>query len=174
MASSTLDRIRSAQDGPAPNFSSALAELETGQKTDHWIWFVLPQLDGLGTSPMSRTYALHGREDATRYLRDATLRARLLAVAKVMVDHLGRGVPLVALMGSDIDAKKAVSSLTLFECVAKSLALEAEAADARAECGLLADAAGRVLASAEGQGFPRCAFTLRQISDVRAPPRRRP
>jgi uncharacterized protein (DUF1810 family) len=174
MASSVLDRIRSAQDGPVPNFGSALAELEAGQKTDHWIWFVLPQLEGLGTSPMSRTYGLHGREDAVGYLGDATLRGRLGVVVRVMADHLGRGVPLVGLMGSDIDAKKAVSSLTLFEHVARTLGIDAEATDARADCALLGDAAGRVLAMAEAQGFPRFAFTLRRLANGPAAPRRRP
>ena len=72
-----LDRFTRAQDG-ANCFVHAIGELNAGAKRSHWIWFVFPQLAGLGSSPMAEMYGLHGVDEATAYLRDRTLRDRLL------------------------------------------------------------------------------------------------
>ncbi len=108
-----LERFVEAQNADAA-FESALAEIRAGRKTSHWIWFVFPQLAGLGTSPTSRFYALDGRGEAERYLRHPVLGPRLLAITTAVVEHLRAGRHLEALMGSRIDAAKTVSSMTLF------------------------------------------------------------
>ena len=64
-----LGRFTRAQDGA---FSSALAELEAGRKRTHWVWFVFPQLAGLGNSPMAIEYGLAGAAEASAYLCFAT------------------------------------------------------------------------------------------------------
>ena len=118
---SELDRFREAQDRPGSGFDAALREIQAGAKQGHWIWYVFPQLSGLGMSSVSRTYGIHGLAEAEDYLRDATLRSRLLAIATAVAAHLSQGVSLETLMGSSTDALKLVSSLTLFAHAAREL-----------------------------------------------------
>lgn len=96
------------------------------------------------------------------FLRDSELRSRLLTITREVAEALtsGSAKSLAALMGSDIDAKKVVSSLTLFGHVARKLH-EVEGIEA---CGSLAKAAGEVLAVAASQGYPPCSFTLRRLA----------
>ena len=164
MTSNTLERFRLAQDCPnEANFASAMAELETTGKRGHWIWYVFPQIEGLGASLHSQLFAIHGREEAADYLRDALLRSRLLTISRVVADRLEGGRSLESLMGSAIDAQKTVSSLTLFEYVARSLQGGREKLHESDECVAVADVAARVLAKAEEQGYQRCEFTLRSL-----------
>jgi len=157
---SRLQRFRDAQDADHAGFASALAELRSGGKEGHWIWYVFPQIEGLGTSRMTEVFALD-EDGAAEFLRDGELRARLLTITGVVADQLrsDRGTSLRSLMGSDIDAKKLVSSMTLFAHVARRLH-EADGLDAYAA---MADVADDVLAMAAVQGYPPCAHTLRRL-----------
>jgi uncharacterized protein (DUF1810 family) len=146
--SDTLDRFLQAQDARHDGYDVALGEIRHGHKRSHWIWYVFPQLAGLGQSGMSHAYGLDGRREAVAYLHHAVLRDRLLEIAAAVEDQLNRGVPITTLMGSDIDAKKLVSSMTLFREVADRVDAE------------LAKAAGNILDQASAQGYPPCAFTL--------------
>ena len=114
-AMSDLKCFRSAQN-TGPTYARALAELRAGRKRSHWIWFVLPQLAGLGRSAMAQRYGIADLDEARAYLADPLLRQRLTAVIDVIDDQLSRpGQNLEHLMGSGLDAAKTVSSLTLFE-----------------------------------------------------------
>jgi uncharacterized protein (DUF1810 family) len=73
MTSSRLQRFKDAQDRPPSGFDAALAEMRAGAKRSHWIWYVFPQLAGLGSSAASLTYGLDGRAEAEEYLRDPVL-----------------------------------------------------------------------------------------------------
>ncbi len=150
-----LDRFHRAQ---ARGYDRALGELHAGRKRTHWIWYVFPQLSGLGQSPMAQTFGLRGLDEAAAYLADPVLRGRLLAAAEAVRGHLERGpqTPLHAIMGSDIDALKLVSSMTLFREVAR-----------RAGDTAVAAAADAILATAKTQGIAECAFTLARISSAR-------
>src|SRR5690606_17445562 len=75
-----LDRFHSAQDSPDAGFDAALRELQAGRKRGHWIWYILPQLAGLGMSGMSQRYAIRDAQEAVAYLQDPVLRDRLLAI----------------------------------------------------------------------------------------------
>ena len=154
-----LERFRSAQDAAEGGFASALAEIRAGAKTGHWIWYVFPQLSGLGASAQARFYALADEDEAIEYLRDPVLRSRLLTIAAAVAEQLRAGMSLPALMGSAIDTRKIVSSLTLFEHVEKKLhrVTSGDKADS------LAAVANDVLAAAARQGYPRCAFTLERL-----------
>jgi uncharacterized protein (DUF1810 family) len=158
-----LERFHEAQDAPGSGISAALGELRTTGKRTHWIWYVFPQLAGLGMSSLARDFAIADGDEALEYLGDPVLRGRLLAAAEAVEGQLQRGQSLVAAMGSRIDATKLVSSLTLFECAGQRLGGEGRSEGERAEAMALVDVAGRVLAAAETQGFPRCAFTLRAV-----------
>ena len=117
MTHKDLHRFQQAQDNGSPSvYDSAMAELTRGKKTGHWIWFVLPQLAGLGNSEMAQRYGIADLAEARAYLADPVLRQRLEAVIAVIDVQLRQpGQSLEQLMGSGLDAAKAVSSLTLFE-----------------------------------------------------------
>lgn len=153
-APSRLARFITAQNQPGQGFDAALAELKAGGKQGHWIWYVFPQLAGLGSSSMSRAYGIDGAAEAVEYLNHPLLRARLLQVTETIAEGLQAGTPLATLMGSSIDARKLVSSLTLFSAIARRFA--EEGSDELRELHRVAE---RVLAAAARQGYPRCRFT---------------
>ena len=107
----SLDRFVQAQTGV---YEQALAELRVGSKTGHWIWFVLPQLRGLGRSSMAHEYGIAGRAEAEAYLAHPLLGARLKESVTAMLTHMGRSA--VSILG-DVDAMKFRSCLTLFDAV---------------------------------------------------------
>jgi uncharacterized protein (DUF1810 family) len=152
-----LDRFRQAQDAVHAGFATALAELRAGRKRSHWIWYVFPQLAGLGQSSTAAYFAIANADEAAAYLRDDTLGERLVQVCAVVRGHLtGKDrVHLETLMGSGIDALKLVSSMTLFATTAKRLF----AAEPRPRFATMADHAAAILTVAATQGYPRCAFT---------------
>ena len=114
---STISRFLEAQNAGHPSaYDRALSELRSGHKRSHWIWFVLPQLQGLGRSAMAQRYGIDGLEEAKAYLAEPTLRSRLEEVIAVISDQLQQpGQTLEKLMGSGLDAAKTISCLTLFE-----------------------------------------------------------
>ncbi|MBC9821077.1 DUF1810 domain-containing protein [Terrabacter sp. MAHUQ-38] len=106
-----LDRFVRAQDSGA-TYAAALAELRAGTKRGHWMWFVLPQVAGLGRSETAQRYAVSGLAEARAYLRHPVLGPRLRECADAL-DALDTTDP-VEVLGS-IDATKLRSSMTLFE-----------------------------------------------------------
>lgn len=106
---SGLQRFVDAQAGGT--YEQALAELHAGRKSSHWMWFVLPQVAGLGRSSTAQHYALDGLDEARAYLDHPVLGPRLRACAEALAG-LGTTDP-VAVMGS-VDALKLRSSMTLF------------------------------------------------------------
>lgn len=150
-----LERFRLAQDSDDDGVAEALHELRTTGKRSHWIWYVFPQLAGLGSSHMARAFGLDGVAEALAYFRDPTLRSRLTEATAAVLARLNEGLRLTRVMGSEIDALKLVSSLTLFEGVAMMLGGEHER---------FAALASEVLQRAEAQGYPRCAFTLKALA----------
>lgn len=107
-----LQRFVDAQAGA---YAGALAELEAGRKTSHWIWFVFPQIGGLGLSPTSQFYALGSLEEARAYLGHSLLGPRLRACVAAMLTH--RGTPARTILGAPDDMKFR-SCLTLFAAAA--------------------------------------------------------
>ncbi len=95
-------------------WTSVVAELTAGRKTSHWMWFVFPQLAGLGRSQMSQRYGIPGLDAARAYLAHPTLRARLVEVSALMLTHRGTGAETIL---GGIDAQKLRSSMTLFATV---------------------------------------------------------
>lgn len=105
-----LDRFVAAQER---NFAVALAELQRGRKTSHWIWYVFPQIAGLGRSDMARHYAIVDLTEARAYLAHPLLGSRLREAASALLAHAGKR-SATAILG-EIDAVKVRSSMTLFE-----------------------------------------------------------
>jgi uncharacterized protein (DUF1810 family) len=157
----SLERFKSAQNARHAGFEQALAEIRAGAKTGHWIWYVFPQIAGLGMSGASQAYAIADEAEAIEYLKDPVLRSRLLNIATAVAERLSMDRPssLVALMGSETDARKVVSSLTLFGHAAKTLDAR-ERLDAYAAVAAVAD---EVLRAAAAQGYPPCRHTLHRL-----------
>jgi len=105
----TLDRFVDAQ---APVYAAALGELRLGRKRSHWMWFVFPQLAGLGRSDMARYYAIASIDEARAYLAHPLLGPRLGECTEAALSHAEAGAE--ALFGT-VDALKFRSSMTLFD-----------------------------------------------------------
>ena len=105
-----LQRFVEAQDRGGV-YPRAVAELRAGRKTSHWMWFVFPQVAGLGRSAMAQEYAISSREEAEAYLRHPVLGPRLLECAGLVAD--GAEADPEAILGGT-DAMKLRSSMTLF------------------------------------------------------------
>jgi uncharacterized protein (DUF1810 family) len=108
-----LSRFVAAQEGV---YEMALGELKRGAKRSHWMWFVFPQVAGLGTSPMAMRFAIGSRGEAEAYLKHPVLGPRLRACAQALLGVTRRTAREV--MGSPDDVKLK-SSMTLFTAVAE-------------------------------------------------------
>ncbi len=106
-----LERFVAAQ---AQDFERALGELQRGRKQSHWIWYIFPQVAGLGHSSMAQKYAIQSREEAVAFLNHPVLGSRLRQCCEALLRHRGRRVEDI--MGYPDDLKLR-SSMTLFAVV---------------------------------------------------------
>lgn len=126
---SALQRFVDAQNGEivgVNTYADALAELSQGEKQTHWMWYVLPQLRGLGKSERATYYGLADAKEAQAYLADPVLRQRLEAIVATTLALAGNDP--VAVFGA-VDAPKFQASLTLFNQVSPETALYQQALD---------------------------------------------
>lgn len=98
-------------------YETALEEIKKGEKESHWIWYIFPQLRGLGYSPKAYTYGIDGLEEAKAYLEHPVLSARLIEITEALLSHQGKDIEDI--MG-DIDALKLRSSMTLFALISEA------------------------------------------------------
>ena len=105
-----LNRFVAAQDAHG-TYQQAVAELRRGRKTSHWMWFVFPQVAGLGHSPVSRTYAISSLDEARAYLAHPVLGPRLVECATIVAQTPDRTAEQVF---GGVDALKLRSCATLF------------------------------------------------------------
>ncbi|HEV9038066.1 MAG TPA: DUF1810 domain-containing protein [Puia sp.] len=106
-----LKRFIAAQERDYP---VALAEIRAGRKRSHWMWYIFPQLEGLGHSPMAQRYAISGAEEAAAYLADDVLGPRLVEISRALMGLAGSDA--TAVMGTPDDLKL-WSCMTLFSMV---------------------------------------------------------
>jgi uncharacterized protein (DUF1810 family) len=105
-----LQRFVAAQDAGG-TYDHATAELRSGRKTSHWMWFIFPQVAGLGYSPASQTYAITSLAEARAYLTHPVLGARLIECAEILTRVPGRTAEQIF---GEVDALKLRSCVTLF------------------------------------------------------------
>ena len=148
-----LQRFIDAHEGDGM-YAIALAEIRAGRKQSHWIWYILPNLRGLGYSETARFYAIDGQAEALAYYQHPLLGARLTEVAEAIVTVLSTGQTLEEVFG-DIDAKKTISCMTLFDMIGTDTAVQDCAHHQRFQ-----SAAQTILATGVSQGLPRCMKTL--------------
>jgi uncharacterized protein (DUF1810 family) len=106
--SGDLDRFVDAQDGA---YDDALAELSSGRKRTHWIWFIFPQIAGLGSSPTAQLYAIRSLDEARAYLAHPVLGPRLRECAQALLTVQGRSAREILGYPDDLKLR---SSMTLF------------------------------------------------------------
>ena len=106
-----LDRFVRAQ---ATDYDRALSELRDGKKRSHWMWYIFPQIEGLGTSPMSQRYSIKSAAEARAYFDHPVLGPRLRECAAIVRDIVGRSA--LEILGSP-DDQKLRSCATLFAAV---------------------------------------------------------
>ena len=109
----SLNRFLQAQEGM---YAVALNEIRLGKKRSHWMWYIFPQLRGLGKSQMSYTYGINGIEEAKAYLAHPLLSARLTGICEALLMHTHTSA--CDIFGG-IDARKLRSSMTLFALVSE-------------------------------------------------------
>jgi len=122
---SDLDRFVSAQDAGG-TYDSAVRELRAGRKQTHWMWFVFPQIAGLGLSSTSRRYAIASLAEARAYLAHPLLGRRLVECAEIVATSPAESA--VAIFGP-VDAMKLRSSMTLFRRADPAAAVFGEVLD---------------------------------------------
>ena len=103
-----LDRFLKSQD---PVFAAVLEELRLGLKQSHWMWFIFPQLDGLGSSSTTRYFSIKGEAEARAYLAHPVLGSRLYQCAEILLQQHDRSARDIF---GPVDEMKLRSSLTLF------------------------------------------------------------
>lgn len=103
-----LQRFVDAQD---PIFEHVLRELRAGAKREHWMWFIFPQIKGLGSSPMAQKFAISSREEAAAYLKHPILGPRLRECTRLVTEVEGRTIHQIFGYPDDL---KFHSSMTLF------------------------------------------------------------
>ena len=108
-----LSRFLRAQE---TDYALAVSEIRSGRKRSHWIWYVFPQIDGLGSSSVSRHYAIRSLDEARAYLEHPILGPRLLECAEALCSVEGRSA--TEILGSPDDLK-VKSCATLFACVSR-------------------------------------------------------
>lgn len=106
---STWDSFKIAQDSV---YADVISELKDGKKQGHWMWFIFPQITGLGSSSISLRYAIPNLKSAKMYLDEQSLAIRLEDCTKLVLSH--KNIPLVDIFG-EIDSLKFRSSMTLFD-----------------------------------------------------------
>jgi uncharacterized protein (DUF1810 family) len=107
-----LERFVAAQDDGS--YRDAVAELRAGRKTSHWMWFIFPQVAGLGRSAVAQHFAISSEDEAQAYLRHPVLGPRLRECAQILAGLDGKSADQI--LGS-VDAIKLRSSMTLFMTV---------------------------------------------------------
>lgn len=110
-----LQRFIDAQE-TFGTYDTAVEELRQGRKQSHWIWYVFPQMKGLGHSYNSNYYGITCREEAEAYLADEVLSERLRKVCQILLEQGKGGKDAMDILGG-IDARKVKSCLTLFDAV---------------------------------------------------------
>lgn len=111
-----LERFIKIQNAPHNGYAQALKEMQEGDKQNHWIWYIFPQLAGLGHSYMAQMYGIRGMTEAKAYLNHPILGQRLREITNVVLHYPTTANPNIFMM-QPIDALKLKSCMTLFDAL---------------------------------------------------------
>ncbi|MFD2147060.1 DUF1810 domain-containing protein [Mucilaginibacter antarcticus] len=118
-----LQRFKQAQQH---DYETALTEIKSGRKRSHWMWYIFPQIDGLGMSDTARLYSIKGLQEAGDYLTDKTLGIRLISICEALLNLPNNNAHEI--FGSPDDLKLK-SSMTLFDAVPATFPIFARVLD---------------------------------------------
>ncbi|MBR5188850.1 MAG: DUF1810 domain-containing protein [Paludibacteraceae bacterium] len=110
----TINRFIEAQEGAYAGYIQALNEIKQGKKMSHWIWYIFPQLKGLGHSRMATYYGIINKEEVEQYLAHEVLGARIREITEALLAHKEKKASDIL---GNIDAKKVRSCMTMFDCI---------------------------------------------------------
>lgn len=116
MTEMDIERFAEAQERAHSGYEQALQEMQQGEKYGHWIWYIFPQVRGLGHSSMSEFFGIADLAEAREYLSHPVLGQRLREITEVVLSHADDRLA-IELMGSEVDVLKLKSSMTLFDRV---------------------------------------------------------
>ena len=111
MSSFNAKKYLDAQNDSYGSYDQALAEIRNGMKVGHWIWYIFPQLKGLGMSSTSQYFGIRDLDEAKEYLQNQLLRDRLIEISEALLEQSGNIKNIVGF----VDAMKVRSSMTLFQ-----------------------------------------------------------
>ena len=114
MEKKSIERFLDAQNAVYAGYQQALEEVRNGRKVGHWIWYVFPQMKGLGHSERANYYGIADREEAEYYLLNFTLNDRIHEISEALLQHKGKSVYRIF---GEIDAMKVQSCMTLFDAI---------------------------------------------------------
>ena len=114
MEKKSIERFLDAQNATYAGYEQALEEVRNGRKVWHWIWYVFPQMRGLGHSERANYYGIADREEAEDYLLNFTLNDRIHEISEALLQHQTKSA--VSIFGA-LDAMKVQSSMTLFDAI---------------------------------------------------------
>ncbi|CAM2955214.1 Uncharacterized conserved protein [Legionella steigerwaltii] len=156
---STIQRFIKAQQGQEmyTSFLQAYNELKAGRKQSHWIWYIFPQLKLIGFSSTAQYFGIVDFKEACDYLQNEELFQNYYAIAKLVEQQIKRKIPVETLMSGQIDAKKLVSSLTLFRASASFLLHQG---DNSQDFAALVNCCDQILVETSKQGYVPCTLTL--------------
>jgi Uncharacterized conserved protein len=146
----SLSRFLEAQADLGAGYAAALCEIRAAGKRGHWMWYIFPQLTGLGSSANARYCGLANVAEARAYLDHPLLADRLVEISEAVVDRVGTGVDLASLMNSVVDVRKLGSCMTLFAGVAVGHGKWIQ----------LHRVASYIVGAVHSRGIPPCRFTL--------------
>ena len=110
----TINRFIEAQKGAYAGYIQALNEIKQRKKISHWVWYIFPQVKGLGHSNMANYYGIVDKEEAKQYLAHEVLGARIREITEALLAHKGKKASDIL---GNIDAKKVRSCMTMFDCI---------------------------------------------------------
>ena len=114
MEKKSIERFLDAQNAVYAGYQQALEEVRNGRKVGHWIWYVFPQMKGLGHSERANYYGIADREESEYYLLNFTLNDRIHEISEALLQHKGKSVYRIF---GEIDAMKVQSCMTLFDAI---------------------------------------------------------
>lgn len=154
-----LNRFHIAQQ-TGDTYTKAYNEIVAGAKTSHWIWYIFPQIKGLGISGNTAYYSIENLQEACDYLQNKKLFDNYQEISRAVLQQLEKGIHVRTLMGGDIDARKLASSMTLFRLTASFMAKQGMNKE---EYSALEECCDKILAKIKIQGYSPCKRTLELV-----------
>ena len=119
--------VKAQKEGHYVTYNTALSEIRAGHKASHWIWYIFPNITGLGRSDMAVFYSIKNLEEAREFMSNEYLRHNIIEITEVVLNNVESDI--VTIMGAHIDAMKLKSCMTLFAIASPEIGVFKEVLD---------------------------------------------